>query len=211
MSSDFGKSGRKLSLSVRQKKSMKTLFYIFLLIIPLFSQSKIYHLIESTASGPKIVEYNIKWNKGIKNYLIETIDSEGRVIKLQFFIDNEPADFLQYCPTTIEYQYAEMKIIEKYFYGKNEEIPDFFHYEVPYQTEYELDKNNNVISSKDCYKIEFNSISRNEIGRIKKHIDSYFEVIKDWEEDSVNYQKNGIQFYIFSTSKLSGYNPKIVE
>jgi hypothetical protein len=106
----------------------------------------LYHEFEETASDIHIVKWNIDKNELPSNYVLETVDSKGRVIELKFFKNNTlKYDRLCYLSVWVKYEYPnENKIIAYFLNSEGNEDADF-ECEMPSKCIYELSADKKII------------------------------------------------------------------
>ena len=182
---------------------MKNLTIYFSLIIIFLSCNKatekiLIHEFTPTASSWNVLNWNTI-NEKNPFQIRETIDSQNRVIKLEFLKDGkEYEDALCYLPTLVEYEYQPNEIIEKLFInGKEMEATEC---EIHFKTIYHL-KNNYITKVETFRKFDTINFSKNELKELRKYVTEYELKVCN---DSTNTE---IDFYYYSFSKMNGIYP----
>ena len=125
------------------EKLEKQIITIILLTLTGLTQGQnkvLYHSYSPTASSWDIIEWNVSDTSDNKWLLKETLDSQGRVVELEFLKDgNLIDDPLCYLANRVIFEYNENQIIETLYHSNQQLLATDC--EMHYRTIYHLDKN----------------------------------------------------------------------
>jgi hypothetical protein len=158
------------------------------------------HVYSSTTSSWNIEKWNINDNSKEIYTLKETIDNEGRVVKLEFLENGKLIDDpLCYLANKVEYDYDENKVTETLYHFDEELLAT--ECEMHYRTIYHLDDNNAISYLERFAKYNFDGLTETEI-----------ENWKIWVPEKVILtdtlgQNLQIEYYYHSFAKMNGIYP----
>jgi len=181
---------------------MKIVMIIILLGTTLFcfaEETIKYHYFYSTASLPKLIEWDVKPDTLNDIYIKETIDELGRVKELRFLHSNELVQFSVHNPSVIKFEYFDNLIISTMFTATGNKMNP----ECPWKIIYTVN-NNEIVSV-----IEFNDyrpFCTLKIEGISEEQREKFRIKAELEKDGIESQICYIWGYEYSMAKLSGKN-----
>lgn len=181
---------------------MKRVILFILLSISLFcfaEETVKYHYFYSTASMPKLVEWDVKPDTLNDIYIKETIDELGRVKELRFIHGIKLVQFTVFQPSIITFEYSNNQIISTMFYADGRKMSSVVPWKIIYTT-----KNNEIVSVLEFsdytpfYTIEIEGISDEQ----KEEFREKAELEKNGVESTIDF----IWGYEYSMAKFSGMN-----
>lgn len=163
------------------------------------------HEIRFTASSIELEKWNISDTTNIA-FVKEFVDDKGRTKELRFYNYNHKLDWAGsgfWGGPIIRYDYTDNQIIETFFSSDNEIANDFKTSEVPYKHIYSLNNENQIIQTKQIYKIDF-EWTEESFEETSKHLDFY----KDYVDKSSGSGLEAVFGYGFAYAKMNGINPQ---
>ena len=180
------------------KKGIKLLIIICLLNSCNSKKNKtiLFHHYSTTASNLDIIQWDLKDTINIFGVLKETVDSKGRVVKLEFL---NSSSSLCYLANIITYEYKRDSIIE-ILYKENKKLlaNDC---EMYYKSIYHLDSYKFIKKIERFSKYDFSNIDSTEIEKWKKWVPEHRIELPD----SNNMLQ--IDYYYHSFAKMNGKYP----
>ena len=160
----------------------------------------LYHEYRPTSSSWDIVEWNIKKPNEKRFVLKETIDSLGRVKKLEFLMDGEIiAPTLCYLANKITFKYDQNQIIEKLYHSENEMLATDC--ESWFKSIYHLNNSKKIIKIERFSKYDFTDIDSDKIEKWKT------EWAPEYRIEKPDSTELNIYYYDFSYAKMNGAYP----
>ncbi|MFD0975400.1 hypothetical protein [Salinimicrobium gaetbulicola] len=176
------------------------IFLIFLSLKVNGQEKIIFHEFSPTASSWNILKWNIK-NQNEKRWVVkETVDSIGRVIKLEFLKDGEIIpDPLCYLASKVTFEYKQNQVIERLYHDNNEilatECENWF------KSIYHLNSQNKIEKIERFSKYDFTNIDSTKIEKWKT----------DWAPEYIIETPDSsmlqIEYYYHSFAKMGGIYP----
>jgi len=168
-------------------------------------QKEYFHQIRYSASSIYLEKWKISDTTNTA-FVAETVDNHGRTKELRFYNYNHELDWAGsgfWGGPIIRYDYTDNQIIETFFSSDNEIANDFKTSEVPYKHIYSLNSENQIIDTKQIYKIDF-EWTEESFEETSKHLDFY----KDYVDESSGSGLEAVFGYGFAYAKMNGINPQ---
>ncbi|WP_422081162.1 hypothetical protein [Ulvibacterium sp.] len=164
-------------------------------------QEKIlYHEWEPTSSSANVVEWNVDRPNEKKWIIKETVDSIGRVKKLEFLKDGTlESDIHCYLANKVTFEYRKNQITETLFHFDKELLATDC--EMWYKSIYHLNSKNEIEKIERFSKYDFSNIDQGEIEKWKTEWAPEYSIIK---ADSGMLQ---VDYYYHSFAKMGGIYP----
>ena len=182
---------------------MRQIITILLLTFTGLTQGQIkvlYHSYSPTSSSWDIVEWNVFDTSTKKWILKETLDSQGRVIELEFLKDGKLVDDpLCYLANRVTFEYNKNQIIETLYHFDQQLFATDC--EMHYRTIYHLDKNGFISKRETFAKYDFDEIEESKIEQWKEWVPEH-SVVTD--SLGINLQ---VDYYYHSFAKMNGFYP----
>jgi len=158
----------------------------------------LYHKYYQSASDYNIEKWNIVDTTGQEFLLKETVDAKGRVTKLEFLDNGQPASSLCYLANKVTFKYQGTKIIETLY------LSDSIMYatdcEMYYKRIYLLDKDNFITRVEKFAKYDTTNLGG-----------STLKQWKEWVPEHVNLDTANnllqVDYYLYSFAKFNGIYP----
>jgi hypothetical protein len=158
----------------------------------------LYHKYYQSASDYNIEKWNIVDTTGQEFLLKETVDAKGRVTKLEFLDNGQPASSLCYLANKVTFKYQGNKIIETLY------LSDSIMYatdcEMYYKRIYLLDKDNFITRVEKFAKYDTINLGG-----------STLKQWKEWVPEHVNLDTANnllqVDYYLYSFAKFNGIYP----
>jgi hypothetical protein len=156
-----------------------------------------YHKYHQTASDWDIEKWNLSDTAGEKYLLKETVDTSGRVIKLEFLEKGKSAGSLCYLANMVTFSYQGNKIMETLY--SDTSLLYATDCEMHYQTIYHLDKNNFIVKVERLAKYDLNNLGGSTLQQWKEWVPEHTTVIAD--------SSSVVDYFYYSYAKMNGIYP----